>query len=126
LGEDSPSEPGIKRQIFALAHALDDEGAAGRIVEPHGQDFLVFGRIVPALHRRSVGEFEDDDPFRLRSAFDQCGRAAAGQEAAAILLQRGVDRRAIAREPGLVCDLVFGDEIDVIFASLLTFSGAAA
>jgi hypothetical protein len=38
--------------------------------------YLVFGRIVPALDRLFVGEFEDGDPFRLRSAFDQFGRAA--------------------------------------------------
>ena len=76
-----------------LAYALDDEGAAGRVVEPHGQDFLVFRRIVPALDRRGVGEFEDDDAFRLRSALDQFGRAAPGQVAAAILRNRGGDRR---------------------------------
>jgi hypothetical protein len=91
LGGDWPSEPGIKGQIFALAHALDDEGASGRVVEPHGQDFLVSRRIVPALDRLLVGEFEDDDPFRLRSAFDQFGRAAPCQEAAAILFERGAD-----------------------------------
>jgi hypothetical protein len=57
-----------------------------------GKDFLVFRRIVPARDRRLVGEFEDDDPFRLRSAFYQFGRAAPCQEAAAILFERGADR----------------------------------
>ena len=46
-----------------------------RVVEPARQDFLVFGRVVPALDRRFVGEVEDNNPFRLRSAFDQLGRA---------------------------------------------------
>jgi hypothetical protein len=63
-------------KLSPLAHALDDERAAGRVVESHGQDFLVFRRIVPALDRRDIGEFEDDDAFGLRSAFDQFGRAA--------------------------------------------------
>jgi hypothetical protein len=76
-----------------LVYALDDEGASGRVVEAHAQDFLVFRRIVPALHRRNVGEFEDDDAFGLRSAFDQFGRAAPCQVAAAILRDRGGDRR---------------------------------
>ena len=98
-------------RVSLLAYALDDEGATGRVGEPHRQDFLVFRRIVPALHRFRVGEFEDDDPFRVRSAFDQFSGATAGQEAAAILRKRGVDRRAIGREPCLVCDLVFGDEL---------------
>src|SRR5215472_8725275 len=39
---------------YYLAYALDDEGAAGRVVEPGRQDFLVFGRVVPALERRFV------------------------------------------------------------------------
>jgi hypothetical protein len=59
---------GYHRSDFRLAHALDDEGAARQVVEPHGQDILVFRRIVPALNRRLVGEFEDDDAFGLRSA----------------------------------------------------------
>src|SRR5271166_4526491 len=46
------------------------DGAAGRGGEPDRQYFPVFWRIVPAFHRRRVGKFEDDDPFRLRSAFD--------------------------------------------------------
>jgi hypothetical protein len=54
-----------------LTPALDDEGAAGRIVEPARQDFLVFRGIVPALERRRIGEFEDDDPLGFRPAFDQ-------------------------------------------------------
>jgi hypothetical protein len=87
----------LPRHSVALCHALTrafhNEGAAGGVVEPHGEDFLVFGRIVPALYRRRVGEFEDDDPFRLRSAFDQFGRAAPCQIASAILRDRGGDRR---------------------------------
>ena len=39
---------------YYLAYALDDEGAAGRVVEPGRRDFLVFGRVVPALERRFV------------------------------------------------------------------------
>ena len=30
-----------------LADALDDEGVSGRVVEPQGEDFLVFGGILP-------------------------------------------------------------------------------
>src|SRR5689334_17712170 len=56
-----------------LACALDDEGAGGRVIETAGQDFLVFGGIVPAPERRLVGEFDDDDAFGLRPAFDQFG-----------------------------------------------------
>ena len=60
-------------QCDRLACAFDDEGAAGRVVEPARQDFLVFRRVVPALHRGPVGDFEGDNPFQLRSAFDQFG-----------------------------------------------------
>src|ERR1700732_840156 len=87
-------------QIFALAHALNDEGASGRVVEPHGQDFLVFGRIVPALDRLLVGEFEDDDAFRLRSAFDQFGRAAPWHVPAAILRRVSVPLAISAARTG--------------------------
>jgi hypothetical protein len=55
---------------LGLAHAFDDDGAAGRVVEPAWQDLLVFGRVVPALERRRVGEFEHDDPCRLRPALE--------------------------------------------------------
>jgi hypothetical protein len=71
-----------------LAHALNDEGASGRVVEPAWQDLLVFRRVVPALERSFVGEFQDDDAFGLRLAFDQFGRAGPRQETAAILLDR--------------------------------------
>jgi hypothetical protein len=84
-------------RCYRLAYAFDNEGAAGRVVEPARQYFLIFGRIVPALHRRRVREFEDDDPFGRRSAFDEFGGAAAGQEAAAILRNRGGDRRPVGR-----------------------------
>jgi hypothetical protein len=110
-----------------LAHALDDEGAAGRIVEAHRQYLLVLRRIVPALHRCGVGEFEDDHPFRLRSALDQFGSAAAGPVAAAILRDRGGDRRPIGLEPGRVGNIEFGDEIGRYACLLwLTYKGFAA
>jgi hypothetical protein len=94
-----------------LAYALDDECASGRVVEPHGQDFLIFWRIVPALDRRGVREFKDDNAFGLRSAFDQFSRAAPAEEAAALLFKRGGDRRPVGIHPGLVGGLQFGDEI---------------
>jgi hypothetical protein len=75
-GRDLPSGPGINVRFSPLAYALDDEGASGRVVDPARQDLLVFGQTVPAFDRLFVGEFEDDDPFRLRFAFDQIGRAA--------------------------------------------------
>jgi hypothetical protein len=53
-----------------------------------------------SLHRGRVGEFEDDDPFQLQSAFDQFDRAAPDQEAAAMLRNRSADRRPIGLEPG--------------------------
>ena len=83
----------IELRVSPLADALNNKGAARRVVDPAGQDFLVFGGIVPALERRFVREFEDDDAFGLGSAFDQFGCAGAGQEAAAILRDRGPDRR---------------------------------
>src|SRR5215472_9622051 len=94
-----------------LADALDDEGACGRVVEPAGQDFLVLGRVVPAPERCRVGEFQDDDPFWLWPAFDQFGRAGAGEEATAILLDRGADRRPIGLHRGIVRDLEFDNEV---------------
>ena len=63
-----------------LADALDDEGACGRVVEPGGEDFLVFGGIVPPLDRSFVGEFKDDDAFGLRPALDQFGGSGPGEE----------------------------------------------
>ena len=78
-----------------VSYALDDKGARGRIIEAARQDFLVFGGIVPALERSRVGEFQDDDAFGLRPAFDQFGRAGPRQETAAILLDRRADRRAV-------------------------------
>jgi hypothetical protein len=90
-----PTRPRRRWQAldFILAYALNDDGASGRVVEPAGEDFLIFRRVVPALARRCVGEFEDDDAFGLRSALDQFGCTGAGQEATAILLDRGADRR---------------------------------
>src|SRR5260370_9681477 len=82
-----------------LAHAFDDEGTAGRIGEPDRQYFLVFRRMVPALHRRGVGEFENDDSLRLQSALDQFGGAASRQVAAAILCDRGGSRRPALAPP---------------------------
>ena len=75
---------------LSLVGAFDDEDAAGRVGEPDRQNFLVFRRVVPAFRRCGIGEFEDDDPLWLGSAFDEFGGAAAGQVAAAIL----GDRRA--------------------------------
>src|SRR6516162_6446095 len=98
-------------QGYVLAHALDNEGTAGRIVEASGQDFLVFGGIVPALERRFVSEFKNDDAFGLRPAFDQFGGSCPRQEAAAILLDRGADRRPVGLHRGRVGDLQFDDEI---------------
>src|SRR6266478_125742 len=100
-----------KSDVSKLAHAFDDEGTAGRVGEPGRQYFLVFRRIVPALHRRDVGEFEDDHPFRLRSAFGQFGSTAPGQVAAAILCDGGGNRRPIGLVPGGVGNVDFGDEI---------------
>src|SRR5438046_937449 len=81
----SGSRAGAPCLVAGLAYALDDKGPAGRVVEPAGQDFLVFRGIVPAPERRFVGEFDENDAFGLRSALDQFGGAAPCQEAAAIL-----------------------------------------
>jgi hypothetical protein len=45
-----------------------------------GKIFWYSGELYQRFHRGRVGEFEDDDPFRLRSAFDEFGGADAGQE----------------------------------------------
>src|SRR5215469_4767752 len=95
---------------FFLTHALDDEGACGRVVEPGGQDFLVFGGMVPALERSSVGEFQDNDAFGLRPALDQFGRAGQNEVAAAILFDRGADRIPVGLHCGRVGDLEFDNE----------------
>src|SRR5262249_22132185 len=97
--------------LRSLPHALDDEGACGRVVEPARQDLLVFGRIVPALECGTVGEFQDNDAFGLWPAFDKFGGAGPGEEAAAILLDRGADRCPVGFHRGLVGDLEFDDEI---------------
>ena len=94
-----------------LADALDNEGACGRVVEPAGQDLLVFRRIVPALERRRVAEFQDGDALRLGPALDQFGGAGPYEEAAAILLDRGADRRPVGLHRGRVGDLEFDDEL---------------
>src|SRR5262249_12702260 len=95
----------------SLTCALDGKGAGSRIVEPARQDFLVFRRIVPALEPRGVGEFDDDNTFRLRPTFDQFGLAAADQKATPILLDSRADRRPVGLHPGLIGDLQFDDDI---------------
>src|SRR5712691_3532625 len=95
---------------FALG-AFDDEGAAGAVGEAARQDLLELGRVVPALHRGSVGEFEDDDGFRLRAALDQLGGAAPGQEAAAILRQCGGNGGPVRLHPGGIMNFEFDDKI---------------
>jgi hypothetical protein len=44
-------------------HALNGEKPAGTIVEPEGQDFLVFRRIPPKVERGGIGKFHDDNGF---------------------------------------------------------------
>jgi len=67
MRRDKPSNVGRLRLSFVSpAHALDNKGSADRVVELAGEDFLVFEAIVPTLERRLVGEFQDDDAFRLR------------------------------------------------------------
>jgi hypothetical protein len=67
--------------------------------------------MVPALDFGGVGEFEDDDPFRLRSAFEQLGGSTPGQVAAAVLRDRGGDSGAIRLISRRVGDFDFSDEI---------------
>src|SRR6516225_2030472 len=82
-----------------------------------GSIFWYSADSVPALRCRGVGEFEDDDPFRLGSAFKQLGGGTPGQIAATVLRDRGGDRRAIRLISARVGDLKFRDEIGRHFAS---------
>src|SRR5581483_5163744 len=58
-----------------------------------------------------VGELDNDDPLRLRPAFDQLGLAAAADETAAVLLDAGAGERAIGVVGGRIGDLDLGEDI---------------
>ena len=81
-----------------------------------GKIFLVLGRVVPALDRCPVGEFENHDAFRFRTAFEQVGRATTRQEPSAILRQGSGDGSPIFRHTLDVGDIEFRYEIGRHFA----------
>jgi hypothetical protein len=79
-----------------LVYTLENEEAAGRVVQPARQNLLVFRSIVPALQGGGVREFDDDNRLGLRSTFNQLGGATPNEEASAILGDSGSEVYAVA------------------------------
>src|SRR5207237_7631013 len=119
----SASRPHLRRQPrwrsrsraylygWARSGALDDKGAAARILEPARQYLLVLRRVVPTLDCGGIGEFENDDALWFGLALDELGGAAPNEEPAAILRECPRHGGAVLRHRVHVLGLRLEDRI---------------
>src|SRR5207237_5337785 len=97
---------------WARSGALDDKGAAARILEPTRQYLLVLRRVVPTLDRGGIGEFENDDALWFGTALAEFGGAAANEEPAAILREGPRHGGAVLRHRVHVLGIELDEQID--------------
>src|SRR5262249_13035477 len=95
----------------ALGDALDEDELALRSLHPQRLGAAILFGVVPAsrlFHRR---ELEHDEALGLPAAFERVHGATAGQELAAVLLERRRHLLAVFLERGGISDLDLRDDV---------------
>ena len=110
-------EAGHDEHEGVLARSVDQEHPAAGGGLPDLKRGLVFIGLVPAARCASIGELDNDDPLRLRFAFQQIHPAATHDKAAAEPRDAGRCERPVFFISGLIGDLDFGNDVSTMACS---------